>query len=302
MSDELKAGISTVCGTIGFIMGLLWLFYGYPDTYTWKIIRINLFPSNYQVTEDVTFKRSDTPQYYLLLKENGCGDCESDYLIIKDAAGCEFKVMQPNKNFYNKSGFIKKTFTLGGENGTNNIENFEGIIQWNEKTYTLGEFFENPPFEGKDPLAIRDSYPILGWIFLICAAIAILIWIPWGKIHIPRSIRSLEKDYAEFFGHMKMLLRVPGLNKVEIQVDGTEYNLNIKRSENKIKLDNYRDGIWYDFDDKKVYYRDSDDILVARQFMKNKNSFIKLYNKIADFMLDYLSGEKLSKSTLSISL
>ena len=92
------------------------------------------------------------------------------------------------------------------------------------------------------------------------------------------------------------------LNKVEIQANGTEYILSIKRSENKIKLDNYRDGIWYDYDKKEIYYRDNDDILVARRFMKNKNSFIKLYNKIADFMLNYLSGEKLSKSTLSISL
>ncbi len=303
LDDDIKFRISMIFGILGFIMGILWLGLGLPDTDTWKIIKINLFPSNYEVTENVTFKRSDTPQYYIILDKCGCGDCKEDYIIIKDAAGCEFKIMQPNKNFYNKSGFIKKTFTLSGENGTNKMENFEGIIQWNEKTYTLGEFFENPPFEGKDPLATKSGYPVIGWISLICAAISILVWIPWGKIHIPRSIRSLKKDYAEFFGHMKMTLRVTGLREIEIQIGNEEYILYIEHSKNKIMLKKYKDGIWYDYDKKEIYYHDTRDILVARQFMKNKNSFIKIYNKIADFMLDFLSsGEKLYVSTLSISI
>ena len=297
----IKAGLSVIFGVIGFIFFMVWLIGMDVNAYDWKFIKINLAPTNGLIEQ--VFTKCDDPKYYLLIKENGCGDCDADYIIIRDEEGREYKVMKPNKTFYNQSGYIKRTFKIGSD-GIQKPENFNGYIQHDNKTYTLSEFYEHPPFDRIDPLAKHEDWaPTMGWIALGCLALIPLFWIPWSHIHLPKSRKiTLEQPYAEIFGHLKMLLRVKYIDHIDLEIDEKDFDVYIKHDKNQIIIKYGRDGFGWDYDDKQFFYQDENDIKVAKWLLARSNHFMKLYNKVADIVLESFENNSISSCNVKIRI
>lgn len=299
--EDFRKCVSFITGFIAFFT--LIAFIAVDDHLSkWELVKTNLVYNN----ETSILSKSQTPQYYILLNKYGSGNSETDYIDLMNQDCITVRIQQPNKKFYNQAVFSKKTYYIFDNNGVTKPENFNGYIQYDEKAYTLEEFYENPPFEGDiDPLGPK-SYRIWGWITLGLVAVCLIGLIPFEdfEFHLPRGpmIKKLEKEYKEFFDHLKMTFKAPQLRRIIINNDWVIRTNDASSETNTIDIRCNRDGISYNYKTKKFILHDSSDITWSFAFLKYKSKWPSIYSAIADYVLNSVEGKTTEEDEIYINI
>ena len=282
--EGFRKCVSFMAGLIAFFTFIAFLVVD-DHLSKWEIVKTNLVYNN----ETSLLSTSQTPQYYILLNKYGSGNSETDYIDLVNQDCITIRINQPNKKFYNQAVFSKKTFYIFDNGGVTKPENFHEYIQYDEKAYTLKEFYENPPFEGDVDPRGSSNPKIMGLVTLGLVALCLIGFIPFEDYDFSEPFRKckekrIKKEYKEIFDKLKIAFKVKQVDTIFCDIDGRSWRIDIDHYDQTIGIKFNRDGILFDYRLNAAVLHDGCDTQAAQAFLKYKPKLHSLYNNVIDYV------------------
>ena len=302
--EDFRKVMAVICGSATLVFFITWACIG-GSTSEWNLVKTYLQYNN----ETNVLEPSQTPQYYIILNTSGGGNSETDYLDLVNQDCRLIRINQPNKKFYNQAIFSKKKYFISYNGGVTTPENFNGYIQYGEKAYSLEEFYENPPFEGRrDPSALKNPF---GWIALsLLLACALFALIPFEEYEFTLPFKDkikkkkVEKAAIEIFSHLEHIFKVKKLKNINFSIEDTDWKICIDHNCRTMSItpQSRVDGIYYDYRTKEVNLHDKYGLRVALEFIKFKSKLQPLYNNILNYIVDVVVDKIPPADNIQITL